>query len=155
MCFHEIKLDLGRKTNSANQRAKPKALKAQSSKTSKAIVTNAFKPKLNKVNQRPNSGAPSRPNVVINKNVRINNTNNQRPISAKPKAKPVAVSGNNVTAPKGNLKSKLENALQTANSVMRNKQHKNHNEVKQLVDSYKKQWVTEKRFLELLPKLVF
>lgn len=53
------------------------------------------------------------------------------------------------------VSAKLENALQTAQAVIRNKNHKNNAEVKQLIDSFKKQWVTEKRFLELLPKLLF
>lgn len=156
-----ISLDLAKKSV---QKAKPKALKAQSSK-SNAIVR-AFKPKLQPVvNRRPVSGASTRSNT----------SNNQRPVAhkavaqkavivkrqpvgnanVKPKAKPAAsaatVKGN---AAKG-IKSKLETALQTASAVMRNKNHKNHAEIQQLVESYKKQWVTEKRFLELLPKLVF
>lgn len=148
------------------QKAKPKALKAQSSKNN--AIVRAFKPKLQPVvTRRPVSAASTRSNA----------NNNQRPVAhkgvaqkavnvkrqpvgnananAKPKAKPAATAANvNGKAAKG-IKSKLETALQTASAVMRNKNHKNHGEVQQLVDSYKKQWVTEKRFLELLPKLVF
>lgn len=150
-------LDLAKKTN---QKVQPKALKAQSSKNN--AIVRAFKPKLQPaVNRRPVSAASARSNT----------SNNQRPVApkatnvkrqpavnvnTKPKAKPAAsvANVNGRKAAKG-IKSKLETALQTASAVMRNKNHKNHAEIQQLVDSYKKQWVTEKRFLELLPKLVF
>jgi hypothetical protein len=53
------------------------------------------------------------------------------------------------------IKTKLESALETANSVSRNKNHPNHTEVKQLLDSYKKKWVEDQKFVESLAQLLF
>lgn len=153
-----ISSDLAKKSV---QKAKPKALKAQSSKNN--AIVRAFKPKLPPVvNKRPVSGASTRSNTINNQRHIAQKAVAQKAVivkrqpvgnaNGKPKAKPAASAAG--SAAKG-IKSKLETALQTASAVMRNKNHKNHAEIKQLLDSYKKQWVTEKRFLELLPKLVF
>lgn len=150
-------LDLNRKTNAGGQKAKPKAIKAQSSKN----IVRALKPKIQLAaktgNSRPvSAGSNNRPNSKASQQrpqlKKIVIANNKKVATAKPRAKPAAAGGNTNN---NSTKSKLETALQTASAVMRNKQHKNHSEVQQLVDSYKKQWVTEKRFLELLPKLIF
>mmetsp|Transcript_31389 Transcript_31389/g.23317 ORF Transcript_31389/g.23317 Transcript_31389/m.23317 type:complete len:154 (-) Transcript_31389:28-489(-) len=138
--------DLSKKPNSA-RKDKPKALKAQSSKKK---VIRAFKPKINtNTNSRPPSAKVVRPQGASSANVKSSKpTTPRRPIAVKPKAEKGKGAANTT-------KTKLETALQTASSVMRNKQHKNHNEVQQLVEGYKKKWIPEKRFLELLPKLVF
>lgn len=142
-----IILDLSKKSGAGGQKAKPKALKAQSVRGKSAVVR-AFKPKIqpkgkNDVNRHPSNVNPVR--TTANKNKSAVNRN---PVKA---TKPVGHSGGK----NGGIKSKLETALQTASAVMNNKQHKNYAEVQQLVDSYKKKWVTEKKFLELLPRLVF
>lgn len=145
--LYSIFLDLSKKSGAGGQKAKPKALKAQSSKGKSAVVR-AFKPKIepsgkNGVNRRPT-------NVKQVQAAPNNARNNTNPVKVRKPATATASGAKN-----GAVKSKLETALQTASAVMRNKQHKNHAEVEQLVQSYKKQWVTEKKFLELLPKLVF
>ena len=52
-------------------------------------------------------------------------------------------------------KSSLSVAIESANAIASNRAHPNHTEVEQLLRTLEKGWINEKKFLEVLPTLLF
>jgi hypothetical protein len=49
----------------------------------------------------------------------------------------------------------LGRAVQTARSIIDNPNHVKHSDVKSLLDSYQKGWITEEKFIDILKGLLF
>lgn len=49
----------------------------------------------------------------------------------------------------------LERAIQTARSIVNNPKHVKHSDVKTLLDSYQKGWISEEKFIDILKSLLF
>lgn len=70
--------------------------------------------------------------------------------------------GNNVTnnnngapAKTGKRLTPLQKSIETARSVVANPRHPKHDDVKTLLESHQKQFITDERFIELLKNLLF
>jgi hypothetical protein len=56
---------------------------------------------------------------------------------------------------RGGGQTNLQKSVETAKSIVANQRHPKHNDVKILLDSYHKKFITDSRFIELLKNLLF